>query len=1130
MANRHGVTIDDKSTDDKRGNLDGCPDMGERGTLGSLVTNCHIIDNQSKTVAEYLKQALANADEFSFVSAYFTIYGYELLKAELDKVVNVRFLFGDPSSAEELDPGKEDPKSFELTERGLEPNHVLKQKPLARQCAQWVAQDKVAIYSVSRANFLHGKMYLTRSPLGTTSMVGSSNFTKRGLGGSNLRNLEINLATENTETAGELLAWFNRLWNDRYLTKDVKQQVLEALERLGRDYAPQAIYYKMLYELFRESIETRLADDDSCTTAGFQDSQIWETLYKFQQDGAKSVIAKLREHNGCILADSVGLGKTYTALAVIKYFELRNERVLLLCPRKLLENWSLYPAYKNHKQNPFPKDRFAYTLLAHTDLSRDTGRSGDFDLRNFNWCNYDLVVIDESHNFRNDGGQRYRRLLNEVIKAGSKTKVLMLSATPVNTSLIDLRNQINLMTEGREDSFSTSLNVNNIRATIGVAQQQFKEWEQSQHYNKPRNKEALLSNLGADFLRLLDGISISRSRRQIEQFYSDDMKDIGPFPKRDQPINQYPPTDLQGKLSYEDLAEQINEFSLAIYQPSKYVTERTRQQEPRNRRKKQNFNQEDSERFLVGMMRTNFLKRLESSPHALKLTLKRIIETIDRLLKKIDCYNMKTGGSHKSLSTTSQQGHLLEDIDQPISHMPDDDDEDDDFFVNRGRKPYRLQELDLERWHNALLQDRATLSDALARVEQVTPERDGKLQQIKEAVRKKVQNPTHNRDNQPNHKLLVFTTFKDTALYLYDQLKELSEELAIEMAMVSGDERRTTSGGKDFNTILTNFAPHGRKGNSDHSNIDLLIATDCISEGQNLQDCDTVINYDIHWNPVRLLQRFGRIDRIGSRSQFVTMVNYWPTKDMDIYLRLQNRVQARMALADLAASGDEDPFTEDDAQLELQFRDAQLLKLKDEILDLEDLEGGPVIGDFTLDYFFTQLLRYLERNKSMLEAMASGAYAVTSSDPYKKDIQPGVIFFLRQRNARNLDNRHQTASPVHPFYLVYLYEDGTIRHGCSNVRQTIAVFEAAAAGKAAPISKLCHRFDYETHQGQDMSPYEEQLEQAIKHIQTAYQRVQSAQLRAGGGRRDFLIPKASEMPLAAKDFELITWLVIRSAT
>ena len=580
----------------------------------------HILDNQAATVVDHLRRNLHGADAFDLASAYFTIYGYELLAEELDRVGCIRFLFGEPKSVEDLDPVEDEPKSFEFTERGLEPNHTLHQKALAKRCAAWVQKDTVAVRSVSRTNFLHGKMYLIASSAGASGVVGSSNFTKRGLGGSDRPNLEINLATDDAATLAELTEWFNQLWNNERLTNDVKQEVLDSLKRIGGDYAPEAVYYKTLYEMFRKDIEARLAGEAAAAATGLTDKCIWKKLYGFQRDGARSAIAKLEAHNGCILADSVGLGKTYTALAVIKYFELSDNRpVLVLCPRKLYENWSLYPVGNNHVLNPFLKDRFAYTLLAHTDLSRHTGRSGNVDLASVNWSSYGLVVIDESHNFRNDGGQRYQRLLEQVVKSGAKTKVLMLSATPVNTSLIDLRNQIYLMTEGREDAFQQSLGVGNIRTMMATAQRQFKTWETEQAKRNRRDKAQLLENLGADFLRLLGGVSISRSRRQIERFYADEMERVGQFPVHEPPDNRYPQTDLRGELSYQGLAERIGQFTLSVYQPSEYVTDPARLQELAETRQRQNFNQQDSERFLIEMMRTNFLKRLESSAHSLTL-------------------------------------------------------------------------------------------------------------------------------------------------------------------------------------------------------------------------------------------------------------------------------------------------------------------------------------------------------------------------------------------------------------------------------------------------------------------------------------------------------------------------------
>ena len=1079
-----------------------------------MISTRHIIDNHGASVADYLRRHLSGADAFHFVSAYFSIYGYELLMDELDGIGEVRFLFGDPASIEDLDPGSKDPKSFTVTEKGLTPNHTMMQKYLAKQCAEWVKRDSVAIRSVSQSNFLHGKMYLVGSGGEISSaVVGSSNFTKSGLGGSDHSNLEINLAVSDTAALAELREWFNRLWRDVKRTEDVKQKVLDALGRVGRDHAPEVVYFKTLYELFRKEIEARLSGDESLVATGFYNSQIWNALYEFQKDGAKGAIAKLRQHNGCILADSVGLGKTYTALAVIKHFEQRNERVLVLCPRKLYENWSLYQASIGHPQNPFLQDRFSYTLLAHTDLSRDSGKSGNVDLANFNWGNYDLVVIDESHNFRNSDGQRYKKLLNQIIATGTHTKVLMLSATPVNTSLIDLRNQVYLMTEGREDNFRESLGIGNIGNMMAAAQKHFKEWESNKTGKGHQNKGILLEKLGADFLRLLGGVSIARSRRHIEESYAAEMERIGQFPAHAAPVNTYPPTDLNDTLSYKQLADSIERFKLAVYQPSTYVTDRDRLADLERTRVTHNFNQRDSERFLVGMMRTNFLKRLESSAYSLTLTLKRTIGKIDGLIEKIERY----------------QGRTLNGVElTEVDVMPDDDEDDEEFFVNKGRRPYRLNELDLPRWLTDLRQDQATLTTVRTEVSAITADRDGKLKEIKAAVHQKATNPTSSNDGVPNRKLLVFTTFKDTAIYLYDNLGELACELGVNMAMVAGDETRTTVGSNAFNDILTNFAPIARnRGESREPEVDLLIATDCISEGQNLQDCDTVLNYDIHWNPVRLIQRFGRIDRIGSRNPSVYMHNYWPTNDMDVYLKLESRVQARMALADVAATGSDDPLTikeaQAGAQFELRFRDEQLLKLREEILDMDELAGGPVMSDFTLDHFLAQLLRYLEKNRDMLEALPHGIYAVTEGGT--STLQPGVVFLLRQQNAASGSSQQRVASPVHPYYIVYIQDNRTIRFGCANARQALGVFEAATSGKVEPITRLCDQFDRLTDFGKTMGHYDRLLNDVISHIKQAHADTQARILKPDGARDARLTP-ASETPRSAADFELVTWMVV----
>ena len=1054
--------------------------------------SAQVLDNQANKVADYINRHLEGAKSFRVVSAYFTIQGYGLLSDNLNGPADVRFLFGDPDSLDDLDPGKKEEKRFEIREGGLHPTYTLHQKPLAKECWGWVSRESVQIRSVSQSNFLHGKMYLMESPNNLAVVVGSSNLTRRGLGYGESPNIEINLADSNADTVVQLREWFDRLWADANITIDVKQGVLDALQRAGRDYAPELIYYKTLYELFRDEIEERKIRGDYRRQATLKDSQVWNKLYTFQQDGVNAIISKIQKYNGCILADSVGLGKTYTALAVIKYFEQRNERVLVLCPRKLKDNWSLYQAANNHRRNPFPEDMFGYTLLSHTDLSRERGLVGGVDLANFNWANYDLVVIDESHNFRNKAGSRYNTLLEEVFRKGVNTKVLMLSATPVNTSLRDLESQLHLM--GGDDHFHESLGISSIGNTTKAAQKVFNKWEEKSRSDN-RDKSKLLEDIGPDLFRLLNAVSISRSRKHVQQFYADEMARVGKFPERGAPCNRFPKTDLTEELSYEELADNIGDFRLSLYMPSHYLLDPDTVLDPTRR----NIDQLNSEKFLVGMMRTNLLKRLESSPESLRLTLKRTICKIESILDKIN------------------RGEEI----RPDDIQPDEDtsDEDDDYtFVGTKRIRYRLDQIDLAGWEKDLKRDKRILNNALRQVEAITPERDGKLNALIHGIRNKVEEPTRDKGGKPNRKMLVFTTFTDTAKYLYEQLGELSRELGIKMAMVTGSERQTQLGRSDFNEILANFAPVAAGQGGMDGEIDLLIATDCISEGQNLQDCDTVLNYDIHWNPVRLIQRFGRIDRIGSHNRIVNLINYWPTDDMDEYLRLRNRVQIRMTIADITATGHNDPL--DPPGDGHNFRDEQLRQLRDEIIDLDE-QDSVGLGDFAIEDFLAQLMAYLEKNRKHIESMPLGVYAVTHQESHAP---PGVVFFLKQRNAGS-DRRQRPASPVHPFYLVYLHTDGTLGYGCGSPKQVLTVFRAVSAGKDMPLRDLCDNFDRETKYGRNMGQYDRLLEIALAHIKQSNKRRQAKNMGRDGAS-DFVVPEMSESPRTGSDFDLVTWLTI----
>ena len=1101
----------------------------------------HILDNRSTKVYQFLCEMLSDARSFRIVSAYFTIYGFELLERYLIELENTKFLFGDPNSVDSLDPSQKSRKTFQLKkinstvsdeEIEMTPNQRLKQKFIARRCEEWIKQENVEIRSMLRTDFLHGKMYLTESLRNeSASIVGSSNFTRRGLGGGNSGNIEINVTSRDSSSCLELRTWFDRLWNDKTNTEDVKKEVLNALRRLGEECSPEFVYYKTLYEIFREEIDVRLEQNDLLENIRLQDTQIWKALYEFQRDGALTAIARLQKNNGCIVADSVGLGKTYTALAVIKFFELSNARVLVLCPKRLKGNWRLYLAESNIKDNPFLEDRFRFVLLSHTDLSRESGYEGNINFADFNWSNFDLLVIDESHNFRNDtdpkreNGEivkhsRYSKLMEVVLKEGVKTKVLMLSATPVNTSLDDLKNQINLLTTKQNNALKNNLGINNIEVVLNSAQKKFDKWSSNEKTSNSKYK--LLEEIQPDFIRLLGGISIARSRRHIQKFYSDEVEKMGNFPNRELPINTYPKSDKKKKLSYTKLSQKIDNFQLAVYRPTSYVISEEGKQILENERKRFNFNQKHREIFLVGMIRTNFLKRLESSAHSFSLTLDRTIQKINKTLKDIDKHML-----NKELESDLKNEQSDEDFE-----------DDDEFVVYQSRNILHFRDLDLEAWRSDLIEDKKTLTNVYNRVASITPNRDGKLARLKKDIRERVNNPTINQSGEQIRKMLVFTVFTDTAKYLYENLEEFSAELGLKTALITGSAQLTQYGKNTYDEILTNFSPRSRGRSEDVAEeIDLLIATDCISEGQNLQDCDTVLNYDIHWNPVKLIQRFGRIDRIGSKNSSIRMINYWPTKKLEKYLKLESRVYSRIAMVDIAGTGDDDllnvPNEEEreqglksKIQTQLNFRDEQLKKIKEEIPDLDDLDNSIVISDFTFDDFFSQLMQYLKANKRKLEEAPDGLYAVTKNN---SDIpSTGVIFVLRQNTIGNDDKRTQYVSPIHPFYLAYVEDNGQIRFNSVNVKQILSVFSSLAIGESSPLLQLCKLFDSETNYGQTMGEYNKRLNSVVTSISKLHRKQEFDVLKPSADKSG-KNPKALNVPKKLDQFDLVSWLVIKRA-
>jgi len=1085
--------------------------------------NSAIRDNRSRgNVGDFLKDKLKDNSKLSFVSAYFTIYAYDKLKLKLDNIDYLNFLFGEPKFVNSLDPEKNKAKSFGIEDDHLELHERLEQKIIAKECSDWIKQ-KVSIKSVRNADLLHGKMYHFDNSGIEEAIIGSSNFTVKGLGFNSNSNIELNLEVLDRRDTEDLKAWFHEIWNNDELVENVKDKVLNYLEKLYIDTTPEFLYFKTLFHIFENYLEDEERKTKIDEKIRVIDSQIWQALFDFQKDGAKGAINKLLSHNGCILADSVGLGKTYTALAVIKYFELLNYRVLVLCPKRLSENWTVYQAVNNDQLNPFFKDKFQYTVLAHTDLNRDGGYSGTINLDTFTWSNYDLLVIDESHNFRNntpgkedDEGNykksRYQKLMEEVIQSGVNTKVLLLSATPVNNQLKDLRNQVSLITAGNLNAFNNSLDINNYGEMFRVAQLNFTKWASSEK----RDVRDLLNSLDSAFFKLLDAITIARSRKHIKRYYN--LNRIGNFPDRGKPVPIYSAIDvLELFLSYDKLNEEISHYKLSLFNPSAFFKDGA---EKFYEGKIKAFKQKDREYFLIGMMRINFMKRLESSVHSFAISLERTIKKINDLETKLKDY--KKNNIDKELN--------YEDV---LINDPEDEELDEANQVG-GKTKFRLSHIRIDDWLKALKEDEKQLHSLSLFAKDITPDRDAKLFELKKLIEDKIQNPSPTIDGRVNKKILIFTAFSDTAAYLYNNLQDwVHNKLKTHIALVTGGSaaNNTTLGEKKFQNILVNFSPRSKnramlKGFPQDEEIDILIATDCISEGQNLQDCDYLINYDIHWNPVRIIQRFGRIDRIGSLNKKVNMINFWPTKDLDNYIRLKVRVEARMALVDLTATAEENILNEDELKelidKDLKYRDKQLLKLKDEILDLEDLNDNVSLSEFSLDDFRMELLRYIEKNREKLESAPFGLYSIVPPSSDYATIKPGVIFCLKQKGSFS---ENEKVNPVQPYYLVYIQDDGELRYTFVQTKQILEIYQHLCFGKDSVYEELCRLFDNETSQGRDMQPYDNLLKKAVFAISSTFKKRMAANLQSS--RSGQIVP-LSQQPNYERDFELITWLLIKN--
>ena len=1076
-----------------------------------------LLDNVNKTLKDDLSDTIRDGSKISIAAALFSIYAYQQLRSELEGIDEFRFIFTSPTfiadkvakeSREFYIPRLQREKGIYGTEFEIRLRNELTQKAIARECADWI-RSKATFKSNITAESLMGFLNVDE-----TSYSPIGGFTAVDLGCERGNNMFTAITkTTATENSRYFLRKFDEVWNDTTKVEDVTDQIVESISTAYNENAPEFIYFVTLFNIFNEFLEDISEDVLPNEATGFKESKIWGMLYNFQRDAALAIINKLEKYNGCILADSVGLGKTFTALAVIKYYENRNKSVLVLCPKKLANNWNTYK--DNYVNNPIAADRLRYDVLYHTDLSRNHGTSNGLDLDRLNWGNYDLVVIDESHNFRNGGKiggeddkeNRYLRLLNKVIRTGVKTKVLMLSATPVNNRFNDLKNQLALAYEGNSALINEKLNTKNtIEEIFRQAQRAFNAW--SKQDPEKRTTENLLKMLDFDFFEVLDSVTIARSRKHIEKYY--DTTAIGSFPERLKPISLYPPlTDLSGAINYNEIFEQLMLLNLAIYTPSHYILNSKKSKYADlfdDERVNVGFTQANREQGIRRLMAINLMKRMESSVSSFRLTLMRIDDLLWNTISTIDQYS-QFSGKELTLTDLSQVGEV------------DDDDLNADELFSFGRKvKISLCDMDYTSWKRDLEKDKEIIELLTVMVADITPEHDSKLQELLTVLSDKIEHPI----NDGNRKVIIFTAFSDTAEYLYENVsKYILQKYHLYTAMVTGTvEGRTTAPRLrcDMNTVLTCFSPLSKGRDllmpNDKTDIDILIATDCISEGQNLQDCDFLINYDIHWNPVRIIQRFGRIDRIGSKNTRIQLVNFWPNVTLDEYIDLKARVETRMKIVNMTATGDDNVLAEEKADLE--YRKAQLKRLQEEVVDIEEMSSGISIMDLGLNEFRLDLLEYVKVNPD-LDKTPFGLHAVTASS---EDCPPGVVFVLKNRsNSVNIDHQNR----LHPFYMVYIGEDGEVVCDHLSPKAMLDKLRYLCKGKTEPIPALYHRFNRETKDGRNMQATSALLGDAIASIiKTKEESEIDTFLK--GGQMSFL---TNEMK-GLDDFELICFLVVKS--
>lgn len=1074
-----------------------------------------VFDNITEIARDDMASTIEKGSKVSIAAACFSMYAYKELKKQLESVDEFRFIFTSPTFVTEKAekqkrefyiPRLNRENSLYGTEFELKLRNEMTQRAIAKECAEWIKRKARFKSNTTGENM--GGFITVENKMNQLAYMPISGFTTVDIGCERGNNSYNMINRFDAPFSMSYIQLFENLWKDKEKLQDVTDVVVENITTAYNENSPEFIYFMTLYHVFSEFLDDISEDELPNEATGFKQSKIWNMLYDFQRDAVLAIINKMERYNGCILADSVGLGKTFTALAVIKYYENRNRSVLVLCPKKLAENWNTYK--DNYINNPIASDRLNYDVLFHTDLSRAHGFSNGLDLERLNWGNYDLVVIDESHNFRNGAGthaktqeNRYVKLMDKVMRAGVKTKVLMLSATPVNNRFVDLKNQLAIAYEGDSENINKKLSTSKtIDEIFKQAQKAFNSW--SKLDVAKRTTEALLQMLDFDFFELLDSVTIARSRKHIEKYY--DTTEIGKFPERKKPISLRPKlTDLNAAINYNEIYEQLIHLSLCIYTPSNYIFPSKMQKYlDLTHNKGMNLTQTGREEGIRRLMSINLLKRLESSVNSFQLTLQRMKALIEDTITAINRFE-KYGNVNINMYEVSDEDF-------------DIDDGNTEYFTVGKKVKIELADMDYKTWRSELIEDAETLELLTLMVADITPEHDYKLQELLRLLDEKIEDPI----NPDNKKVLVFSAFSDTAEYLYKHVsKHIKNKYGLNTAVITGsiDGKTTIAGFKaTLNNVLTCFSPISKGRNilmpGSNTEIDILIATDCISEGQNLQDCDYLVNYDIHWNPVRIIQRFGRIDRIGSKNEYIQLVNFWPDMDLDEYINLKGRVETRMKISIMTSTGDDDLINPEEKG-DLEYRKQQLKRLQEEVVDIEDMTTGISIMDLGLNEFRLDLLDYVKIHPD-LEQKPKGLHAVV---PSREDLPEGVIFVLKNiNNSVNIDNQNR----IHPFYMVYIGMDGEVICDYLNPKKLLDDIRLLCRGKKQPIKKLYQKFNEETDDGKNMGEMSELLSEAINSIINCKEESDIDSLFAEGGTSALLSAVSG-----LDDFELICFLVIK---